>query len=344
VKSLILKTILLAVALSAGARLTAGDKDKKDTPAEKKDSRIVDSGSFGIYVDGKRIGTETFRIEQMPEYSVATAEIKVDDGQAKSVQTSEMQIKPNGDLRSYSWRSTLPQKEENTVEPNDQLLTEHIMPADQKKIDLPHILPASTIILDDNFFSQREILVWRYLATGCKAPQILLETPANGGLVRNNNMVTGRTRVAHRYAAGDRVQVSGSLDSSFSGVFQIVSVPDNLHVTYAQAGPNAASGNGEVSRPGEGLVCAPGNFGFLIPRQHSAGNATIELLGQDRIMLKGAMVELNKVTVKTGGPQGLAMMSGQKEMDNVQWLLWVDDQYKVVKMAVPGSNVEAIRD
>ena len=40
-------------------------------------------------------------------------------------------------------------------------------PADQKKLDIQHLLPASTAILDDNFFSQRELLVWRYLATGC---------------------------------------------------------------------------------------------------------------------------------------------------------------------------------
>lgn len=341
-KAVIIKIVLLAVALSTVTGLNAGDK--KDTAGEKKDSRVVDSGSFGIFVDGKRVGTETFNVEQMADHSVVTAEIKVDDGQTKSVQSSEMQIKPNGDLRSYNWRSISPQREENSVEPSDQMLTEHIVPADLKKVDLPHILPPSTIILDDNFFSQREILVWRYLATGCRAPQIFLETPANGGLVRSNSVVTGKTRLAHRYSVGDQVQVSGSADPSFTGVFRVVSIPDTMHFTYAQAGPNATSGNGQVSRPGEGLVCAPGTFGFLIPRQHLAGNATIELVGQERIMVKGAMVELNKVTVKTGGPQGLTMLSGPKEIDNVQWLLWVDDQYKVVKMAVPGSNIEVVRD
>jgi hypothetical protein len=331
---------LLATFLSAGV-LSAGDK--KDNSSTKPEPRVVDSGSFGIFVGGKRVGTETFNVEQMVDYSVIKAEIKVDDGQTRSVQSSEMQIKPNGDLRSYTWRSTLPQKEENSVEASEQLLTEHIIPADQKKVDLPHILPPSTVILDDNFFSQREILLWRYLATGCKAPQILLESAANGGLVRNSNMVTVKTKMAHRYSVGDQIQVV-TTDPSFSGVFRVTSIPDNMHFTYAQAGPNAATGDGQVSRPGENLLCAPGSFGFLIPRQHVAGNATIELLGSERTMVKGAMVELNKVSVKTGGPQGLTMMSGPKEMENLQWLLWVDDHYKVMKMAVAGSNIEVVRD
>ena len=127
----------------------------------------MDSGSFGIYVRGKRVGTETFRIEQRPDFSIATSEIKVDDGITKAAQNSEMQIAPDGTLKLYKWRSTVPTHEESTVEPSDQLLTEHIMPADQKKTTVPHIMPLSTVILDDYFFSHRELLVWRYLATGC---------------------------------------------------------------------------------------------------------------------------------------------------------------------------------
>jgi hypothetical protein len=341
-KAVFIKSALLLAVLSTVPGLNAGDK--KENPAEKKNGKVVDSGAFGIFVDGKRVGTETFSIEQMADYAVVSAEIKVDDGKTKSIQNAEMQIRPNGELRSYAWHSISPQKEENTVEPNDQFMIEHILPADQKKIDMPHVLPLSTIILDDNFFSQREILVWRYLASGCKTPQVFLDTPANSGLIRNGNTVTAKTRVVHSYTAGDRVQISGSVDSSFSGIFQVASVPDNTHFTYAQGGPNATSGQGSVSKIGEGLTCSPGNFGFLIPRQHIAGNATIELVGQDRILLKGATRELNKLSVKTGGPKGITMLNGQKDLDNIEWLLWVDDQYKVLKMAVPSSNIEAIRD
>ena len=341
-KAVVVKMMVLLAAFLTATALSAGDK--KDNPSSKNEPRVVDSGSFGIFVGGKRVGTETFNVEQMADYSVIKAEIKVDDGQSKAVQSSEMQIKPNGDLRSYTWRSSLPQKEEDFVEPGDQLMIEHVVPADQKKVDLPHALPPSTVILDDNFFSQREILLWRYLATGCKAPQILLESAANGGLVRNSNTVTAKTRMAHRYSVGDPIQVAGTADPGFSGVFRVASILDNMHFTYLQTGPNAATGDGQVSRPGENLVCAPGTFGFLIPRQHLAGNATIELLGPERIMVKGAMVELNKVSLKTGGPQGMTMMTSTKDMEIQQWLLWVDDHYKVMKMAVTGSNIEAVRD
>jgi hypothetical protein len=32
------------------------------------------------------------------------------------------------------------------------------------------------------------------------------------------------------------------------------------------------------------------------------------------------------------------------DSDGVQWLIWVDDDYKVVKMSIPSSNVEVWRD
>ena len=131
-------------------------------------SKIWDSGRFGIFMNGKRVGTEKFTIEQRSsQMSVANSEITVEDGHGKVTQTAEMHVAPNGELLSYVWKGLTPQKEQSTVEPKEQLLVEHVVPADQKKMDVPYILPPSTVILDDNFFSQRELLVWRYLATGC---------------------------------------------------------------------------------------------------------------------------------------------------------------------------------
>ncbi len=255
------KSVLWTAVVLAATWLSAGDKAKA---GDKLESKVVDSGSFGIYMNGKRIGTESFKIEQRPDFSVATAEIKVDDGASKATQTSEMQVAPNGDLRSYAWRATFPAKEEATVEPNDQLLMEHIVDADLKKHEVQHILPVSTVILDDNFFSHREILLWRYLATGC-APK------------------------------------------------------ENR------------------------LVCGPKHFAVLVPHQHLAANATMEFVGPDKTTVKGMVRELNKVVLKVGDPQQLVVMN-QKDSDSTQWVLWVDEQYKVVKIAVPGSNVEVVRD
>ena len=242
------KTILFIGVILTAFCLSASDKDKEK---EKKSAKVVDSGSFGIFLNGKRVGTETFNIEQRTDLSVATSQIKVDDGGVKADQTAEMQVNPKGELVSYSWRANTPQKEESTVEAKDQLLIEHIIPVDQKKQDVPHILPISTVILDDNFFSQRELLVWRYLATGC------------------------------------------------------------------------------LQKKNEGLVCGPSHFGTLVPHQHTAGEAIMELVGNEKLTIRGVEHDFNKIKL---------------DSDGVQWLLWVGDDYKVVKMTVAASNVEVVRD
>jgi hypothetical protein len=272
------KAVKLAIFLSAmlvtSVGLTAADKSAaadKSKDKEKAGSKVADSGSFGIFLNGKRVGTETFNItetvngERRPDYSTATSEIKFDDGRFKATQTAEMQVSAKGELRSYIWRSTVPQKEESSVELKDQLLVEHILPADQKKVDVPHMLPAATVILDDNFFSQREVLLWWYLATGCR-------------------------------------------------------------------------------RQDNALLCGTGKFVILVPRQHVSGNATMELLGQEKVTVKGSERELNKISLETNGPQSLTWLNDQGHEDSTQWVLWVDDQYKIIKMTVAGSNVEVVRD
>lgn len=238
------KTVAFGAILAVSVSLSASDqKDKKAS------GKVWDSGSFGIYMNGKRIGTEKFNIEQRADSSVATSEIKVEEGNFKAAQTAEMEITPKGELRSYSWRATVPQKEESSVEPKEQLLVEHIIPADQKKMDVPHVLPLSTVILDDNFFSQRELLVWRYLRTGC------------------------------------------------------------------------------IFKQNDGLLCGPSHFGILVPHQHTAGEAVMDLIGRDKITVKGQEQEVNKIKLDT---------------DGTTWLLWVADDYKVMKMSV--NNFEIIRD
>ena len=103
--------ITIAVSIFAGAK-ASDQKAKKDANG----GQVWDSGSFGIFQDGKRIGTEKFNIESRGDFSVATSEIKVDDGTYKANQTAEMKVTPKGELQSYSWHATSPQKEESTVE------------------------------------------------------------------------------------------------------------------------------------------------------------------------------------------------------------------------------------
>src|SRR5690348_12779242 len=105
--------MLIMVLLPASLLCSSQEKDKKSV-------KVVDDGSFGIFMNGKRIATETFHIEQHSDMGVATSEIKVtEDGVLKADQSSEMQIASNGDLRLYSWHATVPEKEQSVVEPKD---------------------------------------------------------------------------------------------------------------------------------------------------------------------------------------------------------------------------------
>lgn len=81
-----------------------------------------------------------------------------------------------------------------------------------------------------------------------------IDTVANSGLVRNNNFVTVKTKAVHPFVPNDQVQIvppsDGSThDTSFDGVFTVLTVPDTTHLTYAQAGANATSGNGYCGTP-----------------------------------------------------------------------------------------------
>jgi hypothetical protein len=197
------KSTVLLVSLLMAAAALAGDKDR-DKEKEKKNS--VDSGTFGIYLNGKRIGSEKFNIEQQAGQGIVTAELTIDDGTNKAEQSSELRVGSDGNIKLYKWRSTLPTKEESTIEPNQELLIEHLTTADQKKRDVPYILPISTVILDDYFFSQRELLIWRYLAAGC----VRVPPPAPGQPVPpDSHLQCGPAHfgilVPHQHAPGGTV-------------------------------------------------------------------------------------------------------------------------------------------
>jgi hypothetical protein len=128
----------------------------------------VDSGSFGIYVGGKRLATETFKVEEAADGNTISSRLVMDDG-TQATQTAELALAKNGDLKRYLWREEKPAQSEISIEPSDQFLIENIkVNATDTPKSTTHPLLASTTILDDNFFVQREVLTWRYMATGCK--------------------------------------------------------------------------------------------------------------------------------------------------------------------------------
>ena len=163
--------LILVLALLLSLQLNAFPRSKDTKKAEaKKDSganQLVDSGSFGVFVNGQRVATESFQIHQHEGYSVTSSELKMEDG-SKASQQSELEILSNGDLRKYEWRELSPTKARATVQPSDTFLVERLTPQPgDKPTELAFILPPSTLVLDDYFFSHREILLWRYIATAC---------------------------------------------------------------------------------------------------------------------------------------------------------------------------------
>ncbi|MGB8010080.1 MAG: hypothetical protein WCF68_00585 [Terriglobales bacterium] len=152
-------------------------KDKEKEKEKEHEGKNVDSGSFGVYQNSHRVGTETFSIYQMGNGSVIKSEFK-SENTPPDVQTSELQLAANGDIRRYEWKELSPEKAESVVVPNDDFLTQKWSAgAQEKEHEQPYLLPVSTTILDDYFFIHREVLAWRFLAAACKQDQGKVQCP-----------------------------------------------------------------------------------------------------------------------------------------------------------------------
>ncbi len=149
--------------------------NEKNAPA-----RIVDSGSFGVFSGAHRVATETFSIKQDAQGSVVSSEFKSEQGEHKADQSSELELTPSVELRSYQWKELSPERIDATVMPNNTFLVERFsFASDGKAHEQNFLLPASTSILDDYFFIQREVLAWKFLATTCKQEKTGVGCPPN---------------------------------------------------------------------------------------------------------------------------------------------------------------------
>ena len=70
-------------------------------------------------------------------------------------------------------------------------------------------------------------------------------------------------------------------------------------------------------------------FGILNPHQQASAQISAEFLGREKINLKNGPQDLLKVEFKN---------------DAGTWQLWLDDQFKVQRLAVVGDNTEVDRD
>jgi hypothetical protein len=70
-------------------------------------------------------------------------------------------------------------------------------------------------------------------------------------------------------------------------------------------------------------------MGTLNPHQHASAVVSVEFLGREKVNLKS-------------GPQDLLKLELKNESGT--WQLWLDDQFKVMRMTIIGENTEVLRD
>jgi len=153
---------IIAVALvGTAATLAAGDKKDKAKPSAPQ---MVDSGSFGVFIKGQRVITETFNIQQESDYSSIKAQLKETAGATPTDQKSDLEITSTGQLVRYEWSQAAGGS--LLVIPKDEFLIEKITATPSAKAaEQPFLMPNTSTILDNNFFIHREVMAWRYLAT-----------------------------------------------------------------------------------------------------------------------------------------------------------------------------------
>lgn len=238
---------IAALGLAASAAPLPKEKEKEHEGTK------IDSGSFGVYQNGHRVGTETFSIYQTGNGSVIQSEFKTANT-PPDLQTSELQLTAQGDIRRYQWTEVSPEQAESEVTPDNEFLMQRWRSGPQgKEQEQPYLLTVSTSILDDYFFIQREVLVWKFLAAACKQDKGQVQCP-----------VKQRTR-----------------------------------------------------------------FATMNPHGHSSAALSAEFLGREKVALKN-------------GPQDLLKLELQTE--TATWQLWLDDQFKVMKISIVGENTEVERD
>ncbi|MGA9977677.1 MAG: hypothetical protein WBQ08_03385 [Candidatus Sulfotelmatobacter sp.] len=246
----------LAVILAASLATCAYAADKKDK-AKSAPNPTVDSGSFGIFVKGQRVATETFHIEQQNGATIIKSQLKDASGTDSASQKSDLEITPSGELVHYDWSQS--SGGSLSVFPDNEFLKERIMaPGSAKPAEQAFLLPRTTPVLDNNFFVQREVLAWKYLQIApCK----------------------------------DEKDKEGK---------------DHRH-------------------------CEPQDFGTLVPQDHFSMSVRMELVGKEKVTIRGTERDLLRLNLRGEG---------------LDWALWLDDQdkFKLIKVGIPAENTEVVRD
>jgi hypothetical protein len=183
-------------------------------PKSKDAGQLVDEGSFGVFMGGKRVATETFSIHQETTGSSIKSEFKTEAGAAgTAAQSSDLQLTASGDLKNYEWKESSPGQSLATIAPNQDFLIERYASTPlEKPREQPFMLPNSTSILDDYFFIHREVLAWKYLATSCKQDKGQLSCPLKQSVQLGTINAHSRTSspISVEYAGREKVSIRGT--------------------------------------------------------------------------------------------------------------------------------------
>jgi len=76
-------------------------------------------------------------------------------------------------------------------------------------------------------------------------------------------------------------------------------------------------------------VAQKAQFGALNAHARSSLLISMEFTGKEKVPIHGAERELNRLTLKS---------------EIGEWALWLDDQFKLVRILVPEDNTEVVRD
>jgi hypothetical protein len=245
------KTAAVAVLIMAAVALQTAAARSKDE--KKHDTRqMVDSGAFDVIVKGQHVITESFSIEEQSGISIVKAQLKETAGN-DPVQKSELEFTSLGNLLRYEWNDNSGGSL-SVMTDNDFLKEKITAPGSTKPAEQSFLMPSTSMILDNNFFVQREVMAWRYLALDCKSE-------------------------------------------------------------------------------GGGLKCqqGPAEFGVVVPQERTSMSVRLELVGKEKVSIRGAQRDLLRVN-----------LSGE----NFQWSLWLDDQdhFKLMRVSIPADDTEVVRE
>ena len=205
---------VLVVALAGALQAFAADKTDKS----KTSAQTIDAGSFGVFVKGQRVLTETFTIHQANGTSTIHSRVKEAGAtNPPTDQKSVLEIAENGGLLSYEW-SQLGGGSLSVLPKNEFLIEKITATAASKPAEQPFLMPNTSAILDNNFFVQREVLAWRYLATApcrgesdkrqCEPQEFGALVPQDRTSVRVKMALVGREKVNIRGAERELLRLN----------------------------------------------------------------------------------------------------------------------------------------